>query len=201
MDHRKARKLSLTLLIVFLASTAPIACVSSVTPPAAPADPVVVVLKHEARHTGLLLPGPDGDYYEYGYGEQGWYALGEDAWYHVFDTILWPTKGVLGRRLLSSADPDVLASLCPHSRLDRIRVERARAEALEAELARQFQGREPALHVDPACRLEFVPSPDGFWFGHNCHDATADWLRALGCTVSRTPIRGGLEVRVPKDGE
>ena len=43
-------------------------------------------------------------------------------------------------------------------------------------------------------RMSFVPSPDGYWFLHNCNDAVARWLEKLGCSVSWVPIRIDLVV-------
>lgn len=178
--------------LAFLAAIS--GCTSTVKPPESPADPVVVFLRSEARHRGLVLPGPNGTFVEYGYGDYDWYALSKDSWYQVFDTILWPTPGTLGRRFLTASSLSDPGRYYPSSRFESIRVERRRAAELEAELSRSFRDRESEIHLNAEYEMEFVPYPDRFWFGHNCHDATAEWLRELGCTVSRTPIRGGLEL-------
>ena len=72
-------------------------CVSTIEPPSNPRQPVTVFLQSEARHKGLLLPKAEGRFVEYGFGDYDWYALEKDRWYYVFDTVLWPTKGTLGR--------------------------------------------------------------------------------------------------------
>jgi len=171
------------------------ACVSAVVPPDAPEDPVSVVHRKEARHGGLLLPREEGGFVEYGFGDRDWYALGKDSWFHVFDTLLWPTMGTLGRREVEASDLAGLERIYPHSRLTPIVVGEAEIARLRERLEGEFAVRRETRVYNSDYALFFVEHEDGFWLLHNCHDAVAEWLRELGCTVARAPVRLGLSVR------
>ncbi len=165
-------------------------CTSTVTPPVDPADPVTVYLVQEASHVGLVFPVGDGRWTEYGYGDWDWYAAMHTSWYHVFDTILWPTSGCLGRRRFETHGRFV--AVHPPSNHAAIRVARADADALVASFERVFERHDADRLDNPTWRMTFVPADRGYWFGYNCYDAAADWLRALGCRVTCAPIRLGL---------
>ena len=173
-------------------------CVSSVTAPPAPDDPVQVFLRFEALHKGLILPSESGGHVEYGFGEHGWYALMQDRWYHVFGTVLIPTRATLGRRLLTAADYQALMAAYPYSKLHALTVSAARARDLGDELAAEYDAHAGNEIYNRAYRLHFVESDDSYWFLYNCNDAIADWLRRLDCSVSFVPIRLGLRI-VPKE--
>lgn len=194
---RRARRalLGAKLALAALAIALWASCVSTARPPEGPADPLRVWLVREARHAGLLLPLGEGEWVEYGYGEWGWYALARDAWYHVFDTILWPTRGTLARRTIHARDERELRLARAPGELVGLLVERERAAELAAELEALYQERAAEEVRRSELATSFVPTARSFWFGHNCHDALADWLRRLGCEVSRSPIRGGIELR------
>jgi hypothetical protein len=163
------------------------ACTSVVTPPENPIDPVEVYLVESELHSGLVLPRTSDEYVEYGYGDWDWFAMNCTAWYYVFDTILWPTQGTLGRRILREPE---LRAMGPRA----IRVSRSDVEGLLADLDRRYEaGRETEVYNEQM-RMHFVKVDEGFWFGHTCADATAGWLRRLGCSVSAAPIRSGLRL-------
>lgn len=196
MSRAGRRRLRLALAAAGLAALAVAwtGCVSTVTPLPSPAEPVTVYLRHEARHRGLILPRAAGGHVEYGYGDWDWYALQRNRWYHAFDTLLWPTPGTLGRRILPVGTLAELQATYPASVLHPLPVERGAAARLEEELEWQFASGGVALY-NPAYGLHFVPHPDRFWLFHNCNDALASWLQALGCRVSPAPVRLGLTVK------
>ena len=167
-------------------------CVSTVQPPEHPADPVEVFLTEEGIHRGLVLPRTSG-YVEYGYGEWDWYVMGCNEWYHVFDTVLWPTQGALGRR--SYDDP---RAEFKGERLTPIQAGRAAVEALLEELDTLYESAKGSEVYNESTRMHFVRISPGFWCFLNCSDATAAWLRRLGCHVSWVPIRGGFRVAGPQ---
>ena len=169
-------------------------CVSSVTAPPAPDDPVHVFLRFEALHRGLILPTESGGHVEYGFGEHGWYALMKDRWYHVFGTVLIPTGATLGQRFLTAADHEALMAAYPYSKLHTLEVSAARARDLADELAAEYEAHVGSEIYNRAYRLHFVESDDSYWFLYNCNDAMARWLRRLDCSVSFVPIRLGLRV-------
>ncbi len=180
----------------WLAVCALAGCTSVVRAPPAPGDPVPVFLLLDARHRGLLLPAADGKgLVEYGFGDWDWYALNEDAWYDVFDTVLWPASGALGRRPTDAADAPSLRARYPWMELHEFAVEREAMEALRGELEAPFAARAADQHFNPRYGMTFVPADDGFWCLFNCNDAAALWLERLGCEVSWVPLRLGLSVK------
>lgn len=161
-------------------------------PPENPIDPVEVFLTEEGIHRGLVLPRASG-FVEYAYGEWGWYVLGRDAWYHAFDTVLWPTQGALGRR--SYDDPRAEFT---GEKLTPLPAARPAVEALLDELDALYESARATEVYNPSMRMHFVKVSPGFWCFFNCSDATAQWLRRLGCNVSWVPIRGGFRVAGPQ---
>lgn len=164
-------------------------------PPEAPASPVAVRLLSDGRHAGLLLPCADGRVVEYGYGAWSWYALLENQWWRAPATVLFPNEGTLGRRYVDhgdiGAEGDYLGGRLSHLVVPEERVIRLLAR-LDGEFA---SGGTP--HENQLYDMHFVKHPERFWFGHLCHDEVAEWLRELGCSVSRAPIRTGLRVAGP----
>jgi hypothetical protein len=173
-------------------------CVSTVRPPTDPQRPVTVYLRREALHAALLLPRPAGGIVEYGFGDYDWYALGKDRWYHVFDTLLLPTRGTLARRDLPVEGLAELKASYPASNLTPIVVGADAAARLEARLDAEYRERQDTEIYNPEYALHFVVHEDGFWLFYNCHDALARWLRELGCSVGWTPVRGGLRAAPPR---
>jgi hypothetical protein len=161
-------------------------CTSFVTPPENPVDPVEVYIVDEGIHTGIVLPR-GGEWVEYGYGEWGWYALNHTAWYDVFDTVLWPTQGALGRRPVRGIP----------AKAQPLRVARSDAERLLRDLEARYESRKETEVYNETMRMHFVMADEGFWCCFTCSDAAAEWLRRLGCRVSWVLIRSGLRVRSP----
>jgi hypothetical protein len=168
-------------------------CVSVVTPPKDPSDPVTVRLLSSGRHAGLLLPCPDGRVVEYGYGHWDWYALLKNRWWHAPGTILWPGQGTLGRRYLDADDLGPSGENHGLGQLSSLAVSKERTDRLLAKLDSEFAAGGTPRHNE-LDDMAFVKHPDPFWFPHTCHDQVAEWLRDLGCDVSPAPIRKGLRV-------
>jgi hypothetical protein len=178
-------------------------CSSTVTAPPEVVDPVEVFVLEEAMHTGLVLPpdpsasGSPEQYVEFGYGDWSWYARGNDAWYDVFATVLWPTRGTLGRRTFGARTPAELRRRAHWARLSSIVVEREHAAALRVALQRRFDARRKQVVVDRRLGFKFVPTDGAYWLPHNCADVVADWLERLGCEVGWAPLRVGIYVPEP----
>ncbi len=166
-------------------------CVSTITPPENPPNPCTAYLLQEAKHVAIVLPDFEGGFVEYGFGDWDWYALIHNRWYHVFDTVLWPTRGCLGRRTHQAAS---LKKLREKGALHAITVTDTDARALLSSLNQRFnRNRATEIH-NTSYHLHFVQDDDSFWFARNCHDAVAEWMEELGCRVSRAPVRLGLAV-------
>jgi hypothetical protein len=194
---RKRKRLRIALLlcaVLLLTAVGLGGCISTITPPEHPSDPCLVYLLKDAKHTGLVLPDRAGGYVEFGYGEWDWYALVKDRWYHVFDTVLWPTCGCLGRRGMSA---DEISRSVSRGMLEAITVSRRCARALFEELDERFNSNKETMIFNPLYGMHFVRDDRGFWFLHNCHDAVAEWMEKVECDVSWLPIRLGLKIRKP----
>jgi hypothetical protein len=191
--RRRRRRLALLALAGALTAFA-FGCTSTITPPPRPADATTLFVLREAMHTGLVLPpsGDSGEFVEFGFGDWNWFALGNDAWYHAFATVLWPTRGTLGRRTFGATTEAELRRAVTWAELSPVVVDRGRAAALRLRLEGEFAAGRAELVERTDFQFRFVPSPDSYWFGYNCADAAANWLRELGCAVSWVPIRTAL---------
>ena len=166
-------------------------CVTTIRPPERPADPVRVALIDYGYPASLALPGPDGTSVEYAYGEWEWFALNNDAWYRVFPALCWPTQGALGRRALAFP-PEVAAE-----EILIFTVGRAEAAALLDRLNRRYAARTEAPVYNPVVGLTFVPDDASYCCFANCNTTLADWLRELGCEVSRPTCAASFRLREP----
>jgi hypothetical protein len=171
----------LRLAFVATALAAATGCVTTIRPPAAPADPVAVRLIDYGYHASLVLPAGEGASVEFAYGEWEWFALNNDAWYRVFPALLWPTQGALGRRRFD-VPPDAVA--VPAEEVLRFRVGRAEAAAPRRRLEERFASRPEEPVHNPLVGLTFVPDATSYCAAVNCNTVLAGWLRELGCEVS-----------------
>lgn len=184
-----------TLLAGLAAALLLSGCTSIVVRPRNPEDPVQTYLVMEAMHKGVILPCADGSYVEYGYGDWDWFALNCNRWYHVFDTILWPTQGALGKRKVTGRTHSSIVRAYPLGRVIPIRAAREKAGKLLKDLEARHEAKTETLHRNALSGFDFVMDESSYWFLNNCNDVAADWLRRLGCRVSPAVIRGGLAVR------
>lgn len=183
--------LSAGMVALFLITLA--SCSSTIYPPSNPQDPVQVYLLKDAMHVGVVLPDEAERFVEYGFGDWDWYALCRDRWYHVFHTVLWPTQGCIGRTWWGRESVNqAMAS----GQLTSFHAGRVEVDGLLKALEERFSIHASTLVRNPAYDMYFVQDDQGFWFLHNCHDAVAEWMEALGCEVSWTWIRTDLEVGV-----
>ena len=179
------------LALVFLLVITGGSCTAVVRAPSVVEDPVSVYLIKEAKHRGLILPRASGGFVEYGYGDFDYYALMKNRWYHLFDTVLWPTRGCLGRRGIPEVEGAPVRSC---AELIPLRVERSLVIRLLGSLDDAFTSRIGTLHENSVYPMNFVEAERGFYMGYNCNDATAEWFEALGCLVSATFITTDVEV-------
>ncbi len=191
----KKKWIKYLLLLMILAAFFWVAgCISTVTPPRDPEDPVTVYLVEGPCHAGVVLPKPQGGMVDFTYGDWDWFATNHDSWYHAFDTILWPTQGALGRRGLPTRDRVALEARFPPDWLKPFQASREKAAKLLGILESRFRVHEAESVFNSRFGLTFVPDDQGYWFLKNCNDTTADWLRMLDCSVSWVPIRLGLRL-------
>lgn len=147
-----------------------------------------VYLLDLGRHTRLAF-GMPGQFVEYGYGEWKWYAEMEDQWWRVPATLLWPTRGTLGRREWSGARAeDRLLQEYAGLNVLRLSAEKTKVDALVAELNREFNRRSDRMIHNRTYDLYFVPWDRPYWLCNNSNHAVKEWLEALGYEVTGSGI-------------
>lgn len=182
---------------ILFASFLLVSCVSRIVPPAHPEDPCQVFLLKDGIHRGILVPDSQRGYVEWGYGDWDWYALLANRWYNVFDTVLWPTQGCLGRKPWSEGEAKDGAR---RGTLVPFWIGSGEARALLGELEERFQENGATRIWNDLYEMEFVQDPEGFWFLHNCNDEVAEWLERVGCRVGWVPVRLDLRLAIPVAG-
>ncbi len=188
------RRRFLQAALLVLATGMVLGCTSTVRVPVSVTDPVVVYLLVDDMHRGLWFPRKNGGFVEFGFGDWGWYAANQDKWYNVFDTILWPTQGGVGRRVSHARDGASLKREFHWMVFCELRVERGAMVALRGALERLFDQHRDEQVFNDRYGMTFVPVDASYWLCHNCNDELAEWLRRLDCEVSWVPIRLGLEL-------
>jgi len=159
------------------------ACATTVRPPAAPRDPVVVVLIDYGYHSGLILPEPGGGWVEYAYGEWDYFALNKTDLCTGMIALCCPNQGALGRRKHPEMGyRDLMDGVKAEERFP-LTVSRERAEALWRRLEERFQRHIDTRVYSPVHQLTFVKDDDTYICWHNCNHAVAAWLEELGCDV------------------
>ena len=121
-----------------------------------------------------------------GFGDWDWYAQNRDRWYNVFDTVLVPTQGTLGRRNLGQRTKADILAIYDHIPITALAVEAKLVGELRSSLWSEYRSQLSTEHYNPRYRMHFVHSQRRFWFYHNCNDSLAIWLRKLDCTVPRS---------------
>lgn len=160
------------------------ACVVQAPQPELPPTVIstTVYLMSAEGHTGLLLPGDDGVWTEFCFGDYGWYAEGRSGFNWTLYTAFADSAAALGRR---DVGPDPFLDSSAHQRglfLYPYTVSAQAADVLRGILEEEFaRGGEP--NYNPLYGVYFVRArvPFSMWF--NCTDATASWLLMLGIEV------------------
>jgi len=177
-------------------------CTNTIIAPPDPVDPVSVYLIDYGRHSSLLLPDGDADagagagaFIEYAYGDWNWFALDKSDVLDLFPTLLWPTRGALGRwpwppknGVRNRFLPETIRrdTHCQHV-LEIVVPSRAVAAQLQ-HLDQRFRANIHTLHYQPLYRLDFVHDEQPYHVFHNCNHLVVQWLENLGCEVRGTGI-------------
>jgi len=163
------------------------ACTTSVTPPAGLTQAVSVYIVDHGRHSSLVIPGETG-WQRYAYGDWRWYAEGETGLLQGAAALFWPTPAGLGRQRLAQL-PDLTPALnVGFESLHEIRVEATSAAALASRLAALHEREEARRRFNSLYRLEFAAHPERYWVFNQSNGKVAEWLREMGCEVSRTAL-------------
>jgi hypothetical protein len=200
-----ARQLAVTrtvrLIAIALTALALGACVTTVQPPTAPAQPRAVYLLVHGDHASLVLTRHDARLVRYAYGDWAWYAENRTSPWRGAAALFWPTRATLGRReLAGQATGDNLIAYIREGvdELYRLEVSASAVDALHAELEALFEARRDTLLYNPDFDLEFVTHPQDYTLFHNSNRVVAEWLTRLGCAVDGGHALTEWRVRSPR---
>lgn len=185
---------------LLLAATLLAGCSAVVTRPPPPGTPVPAFLLDHGRHASLVLPRGEG-LARYAYGDWRWFVERRTGSGSALHALFGPSRAALGRGLLEG--PATAAAVQRQvgvlvQQLLEIPVEAGRARALTERLDALLAdgGEAPPGHPYD---LVFVTHPEPYRLGHNSNHVAADWLRALGCTVTGDPTLGKWRIEGRKD--
>lgn len=171
---------------LFLSACATVSC------PEPESAPRAVFLLDHGRHASLVMESADGALHRYSYGDRRWYAEGDTGFGQAFSALFRKTPAVLLRQRFETAPTvDALERLLP-VRIENaypLAADGARVDTLIEELERVHG----AGAGDPG--PEYAPHPVPYTLGHNSNHVVADWLAALGCNTSGSPMLSRWNVR------
>lgn len=159
-------------------------CTTTIRPPTVTREPTTVYLVDYRLHASVFLPGADGGYTEFAYGDWNWFAENRESVLDALRIVLLPGEGTLGRRAWSEIDaPEALKSRAVVQAVYPLQVERLRAEVLLRRLNDEFERERTGALFNDRENMTFVPHRDCYWLGWNCNTAASAWLEALDCEV------------------
>jgi len=159
------------------------ACVTFLSAPPAPIDPVVVHLVDFGYHTALFLPAGKDELVGFSFGDWDWFALGRNDPWHGFLALAFPTPGALGRVRIRGEDRGALESGVPGARVYSFTVERERAVALLGRLEARYESSRATEVRSREYGTSFVRDPGTYSCLRNCNTVVVGWLAELGCRV------------------
>ncbi len=192
-----------TLALILCIAIAQTACVGyTVRPPEIVADPAHVFVIDYGDTSRLWLPEDTGGFTEWGYGDWRWYANDQTNLLYGIIVLTWPTSGTLGMHVRQTgpwgSDGVLLSDLAGYAQLvHEIDVERAKMEALRAELHERYESQRSTEIYNERRQMSFVKDQSSYWMGHQSTTVMAGWLREMGCKASGYSLRANYHVRPP----
>jgi hypothetical protein len=163
-------------------------CAFRLTPPANVNDPVLVYVVDYGRHASLAVPGREGVYIEYDYGDWDWYARDDTGVLEAVRSQLGSRGAALGfRELPKPRDAAHLAAMVGAEQALPIRVERKAAYDLVLRINRRIlRGEGPVLTNHGR---SFVRDAEGgYGLLHNSNHQVAQWLREMDVKVAGSSV-------------
>jgi hypothetical protein len=202
--HRPRPKIlipCLAFILAVVALIAPLACTTTIIPPASPRQPEKIYLLDHGRTSSLLLPVERDGMIRYAYGDWNYYALANNGLLDGLAALFWPTQGTLGR--MQYADLHDEAAVQKHfakdtEKIHAVIVDHGDVRRLHDRLEMLYQNNLATLVVNRPYNLNFVHHPQKYSYLHNSNYLTANWLRDLGCRVRRHPINARWRVAPPE---
>lgn len=188
------------LLLVLGLLAVPLACTTTVSPPALEGEGTQVLLVDYGRTPAIVLPAEDGGYDRWVYGDWNYYALRNNSLPRGVIALFLPTQGALGREHFDSSTS--LESIQRDLALDAeavyvFAVPADRAAELQQRLRSLFEANRDTLKQRPQSPLEFVHHPSTYTYFHNSNHTTAGWLRELGCRTRGPSFSSKWEILEP----
>lgn len=195
MSHPRGSLPAWTLLVVAASG-----CHFQVVPPPPPSDPVPIHLVDYGKHISLVVPCGEQELAEYSYGEYDWYARGQKEWWRVIPVLLWPSQGVLGRRIHEHVQgAEDLARSADASTIFTLEVSKQLLEELAMQIEAQRAAAADTALFNPVHQMEFVHYPHDYCISYHCNTVVAEWLEQLGCEVSGCLLFAHLRVLPPAE--
>lgn len=188
------------LILVLGLLAIPLACTTTVRPPAVEGEGTQVLLVDYGRTPGLVLPAGDGGYDRWVYGDWNYYALRNNSLPRGMMALFLPTQGALGREHF---DPPISlesieGTVAPYAQsVHVITVSADQAAELQQRLSSLFQANRHSLTQRPRSPLEFVHHPSTYTYFNNSNHTTAGWLRELGCRTRGPSFSSKWEILDP----
>jgi hypothetical protein len=182
-------------------------CTSTVVPPADVSEPATAAIVDHGRHASLVLEDRDGTLLRYAYGDRDWFALRRTGAVQAGAAILVPSPAVLGRRRAAPGPPGEAIDRAAVDRAIEVGIEEIHLLTVEAADAAALIDRldalffaAPAPVAEDVYGLDFVPHPVPYRLGHNSNVVVAEWLEALGCSVTGPRLWSVWAVAKPEEG-
>lgn len=192
-----------SVLVMLLVATLHLSgCAYVVTPAATIESAATITLVDMGRHSEVVFPRDDGSRTLYAFGEWEWFALDRTNPLRALN-MAGPSVGTLGRR--NFVDDAEMKDWISNGEANwEIAVEAAKMKELRDELDAEYAKGEAIEVIDHlAFGLRFVPVNTNEYLyllvGNNCNDASARWLRAMGCRVTGAAPWAKFVVNKPRD--
>ncbi|MGM0672600.1 hypothetical protein [Thioalkalivibrio sp.] len=170
-------------------------------PPEGPKDPVTVALLDHGHHSSLVLPAKAaGAWVRYSYGDWAFYVERRMNPLMGFAGLFLPTKGALGRQVLTGPGLAGVAEQQLRVPLEEsfpLVVTRERATALREELEDIWHAGYDERAESRAWDMTFAEHPEAYTLLNNSNRMVANWLMALEIEVSRVPLLSNWQVGSP----
>lgn len=186
-----ARQLTRALVLLLLLSlvAGSTGCVTSVTPPIDPQDPVKVYLTDEYFHSSVLLPLDDhGKYVEFAYADWNYAAL-NNTWPHdAIMALFFSKQSTFGRRYMT-IDPakTPMAPELAGVSVTGFYVDRSNVKTVLAELEAFYASGNHAESVTES-GFTWVKVEGNYSLLNNCNTRTKKSLNELHCKVSSRSV-------------
>jgi hypothetical protein len=170
----------------------PLVLTTRVIPPAAPQNPVTVIIVDHGDTASLVLPSEDGTMIRFAYGDWQWYAMGTTSYFRAIPTLAFPTQGALGRQEMPGPiSEQAIAEQMKvgFEQLHPLSIEQDQGTRLRAMLDKSFQQNLESRVFNRGSDMYFVHHRRRYTYFYNSNHMVADWLMELGCQV-RGPAYG-----------